>query len=83
MLPKDRQLGQELLQALLLGWLSVVGRGKGHQGGLGFADGMKEGHRIQADAALGQLLFSFIAYCLVQQQPIAGRSRRAVPFERC
>ena len=43
LLPQGRQLGQELLQALLLGWLTVIGRGKGHQGGLGLADGMQEG----------------------------------------
>ena len=80
LLPQGRQLGQELLQALLLGWLTVIGRGNGHQGGLGFADGMQEGYGIQADAVLGQVLFNFIAYRLVQQQPVTGCSRRAVPL---
>ena len=81
LLPRGGQLGQELLQALLLDRLTVIGGGKGYQGGLGFADGMQEGYGIQAGAALGQLLFSFIAHRLVQQQPVTGRSRRAVPFE--
>ena len=81
-LPEGGQLGQELLQALLLGWLTVIGRGNAHQGGLGFAVGMQEGYGIRAGAVLGQLLFNFIAYRLVQQQPVTGRSLRAVPVER-
>ena len=65
-------MGQELLQALLLGWLTVIGGRKGHQGGLCFADGMQEGYRVQTDAVMGQLLFSFIGHRLVLQQPVTA-----------
>ena len=81
LLPQGGQLGQELLQILLLGRVTVVGRGNGHQRSLGFADVMQEGHWVQTGAVLGQLLFSFIAYRLVLQQPITWCSRRAVPFD--
>ena len=82
LLPEGGQLGQELLQALLLGWLTVIGGRKGHQGGLCFADGMQEGYRVPTDAVLGHLLFSFIGHRLVLQQPVTGSGWRAVPLDR-
>ena len=47
LLPEGGQLGQELLQALLLSWLTVIGGRKGHQGqACAIADGMQEGYRV-------------------------------------
>ena len=65
LLPQGRQLGQELHQTLLLGWLTVIGRGKGHQGGLGFADGMQEGtgSRPTRRWVSGSLISSRTASC--------------------
>ena len=65
MLPQGGQLGQELVQTLLLGRVTVIGGRNGHQRSLGFANGVQEGHRVQTGAVLGQLLFSLIAHRLV------------------
>ena len=81
LLPQGGKPGQELLQTLLMGLVTAIGGRNGHQGCLGFADGMQESDRVQTGAAPSLLLFSFLGHSLVFQQPVTGSGRWAVSFD--